>query len=71
MGNLKYDFKSAISDELLDEILRLQFYWKLAIGFTQKGSNLKIIARFACMDRDYMHDANIINWKSLLIDDLH
>ena len=71
MGNLKYNFKSAILDELLDEILRIQFYWKLAIGFTQKGSNLKIIARFACMGSEYMHDANIISWKSLLIGDLH
>ena len=67
MGNLKYNFKFAISDELLDGISRNKFYLKeQLIGFTQKGRKLRIIARFICMSSEYLHNAKMIGWKSLL-----
>ena len=67
MGNLKYNFKFAISDELLDGISQNKFYLKeQLIGFTQIGSELRIIARFICMNSEYLHTAKMIGWKSLL-----
>ena len=67
MRNLKYNFKSAISNEILDGFLWNKAYSEAHLfGFLGKGSKLRFIEGFMCRVSKYLQGAKLIGWKSLI-----